>query len=175
MASDLDPGTVLAGFRIERKLGAGGMGTFYLATDPTLRRRVALKLVSPQLAADARLRTRLLREAAAAARLEHPALVPVYQAGEADGQVFLAMRYVDGGTLAERLATGGLLEPAQALVLLAPVADALDAAHAAGLVHRDVKPGNILLEGDRAFLADFGLARAGPGRRHPGERGAVPS
>ncbi len=134
------------------------MGVVFLARDETLDRLVAVKVVAPALAGDERFRDRLLRESRLAARLDHPAIVPVYAAGEDDGRLYLAMRYVPDGTLADRIAAGPL-EPAAAVALLAPVADGLDAAHAAGLIHRDVKPANILLDGDRALLADFGLAR----------------
>jgi ABC-type branched-subunit amino acid transport system substrate-binding protein/DNA-binding beta-propeller fold protein YncE/tRNA A-37 threonylcarbamoyl transferase component Bud32 len=156
----LTVGSEFAGLRVDRLIAAGGMGEVYLAHDATLDRRVALKVVAPALAADPRYRERFLREARLAASLEHPAIVPVYAAGEIDGQLFLAMRFVEGGTLADRLAARGALPPAETVRLLAPVADALDAAHAAGLVHRDVKPGNVLLQGDTALLADFGLARS---------------
>jgi YVTN family beta-propeller protein len=158
MDAALVPGTRIAGLVIERLLGAGGMGAVYLAHDPTLERPVALKLVTPALAHDARFRDRLLAESRLAARLEHPGIVPVYAAGEDDGRLYLAMRYVPGGTLGDRLVAGPLAV-AEAAALLTPVADALDAAHAAGLVHRDVKPGNVLLDGSRGLLADFGLAR----------------
>jgi ABC-type branched-subunit amino acid transport system substrate-binding protein len=160
MAGGLEAGATFAGVQVDRLIAAGGMGEVYLAHDPTLDRRVALKVVAPALAADPRYRERFLREARLAASLEHPAIVPVYAAGESDGELFLAMRFVEGGTLADRLAARGPLPPAEAVRLLAPVADALDAAHAAGLVHRDVKPGNVLLQGDMGLLADFGLARS---------------
>ena len=156
--SSLGAGSHVDGYVIVRTLGQGGMGAVYLAHDETLDRLVAVKVVAPALAGDERFRHRLLHESRLAARLDHPAIVAVYPAGEVDGQLYLAMRYVEGGSLAERLA-GGALDPATALTVLRPVADALDTAHAAGLVHRDVKPANILLDGDRALLADFGLAR----------------
>jgi ABC-type branched-subunit amino acid transport system substrate-binding protein len=159
MAGALSAGGEFAGLQVERLIAAGGMGEVWLARDETLNRRVALKVVAPALAADPRYRDRFLREARLAASLEHPAIVPVYAAGESDGELFLAMRFVDGGTLADRLAARGPLPPAEVIRLLAPVADALDVAHAAGLVHRDVKPGNVLLQGETALLADFGLAR----------------
>jgi serine/threonine-protein kinase len=151
-------------YRVERELGAGGMGAVFAATDTALDRRVALKVVAPQLADDERFRRRFLLESKLAARLEHPAIVPVYFAGETGGNLYLAMRYVDGDSLSELLDREGRLEPRPALALLRPIANALDAAHAAGLIHRDVKPGNILIEpgsvDGRPFLCDFGLARA---------------
>ncbi len=149
--SDLRSGDRLGGYSILRKLGAGGMGVVYLARDETLDRELAVKLLGSADPA-------LLEEARLAARLEHPAIVPVYAAGEDDGRLFLAMRYVPGGTLQQRLVAGPLDGP-PAVRVLAAIADALDTAHRAGLVHRDVKPANILLDGDRASLADFGLAR----------------
>lgn len=157
---ELAAGTVVAGFRIERILGAGGMGVVYLAIDAALDRRVALKVMSPELAADDGYRDRFLTEAKLAASLEHAAIVPIYAAGESDGQLFLAMRLIEGGSLARRLAARGRLDPTETRQILAPIADALDRAHARGLVHRDVKPGNVLLEDDRSYLADFGLARS---------------
>jgi ABC-type branched-subunit amino acid transport system substrate-binding protein len=155
----LQTGTVLGGFCIERLIASGGMGAVYLATDPTLERRVALKVIAPALAEDARYRDRFLREARLAASLEHSAIVPIYGAGESDSRLYLAMRFLDGGTLADALQRSGRLEPRDARSLLRPIADALDAAHRAGLIHRDVKPGNILLQDGAPFLADFGLAR----------------
>ena len=150
----------MAGYRIERLLGEGGTGAVYLAVDEHLDRPVALKLLPPALSRDERFRKRFLREARIAAQLEHPGIVPIYAAGEADGQLYLAMRHVRGADLRRILEREGRLEPSRVLSILAPVAEALDAAHTQGLVHRDVKPGNILVEENgRAFLADFGLAK----------------
>ncbi len=158
------PGTHVGPYRVERQLGVGGMGAVFAATDTTLDRTVALKVIAPHLAGDERFRRRFLLESKLAARLDHPAIVPVYFAGESDGGLYLAMRFVDGASLADLLERDGRLTAEQAVRVLAPIADALDAAHAAGLVHRDVKPGNILLEpaapDGRPFLCDFGLARA---------------
>jgi ABC-type branched-subunit amino acid transport system substrate-binding protein/tRNA A-37 threonylcarbamoyl transferase component Bud32 len=155
---ELEPGSELAGFRVDRLIAAGGMGAVYLAHDATLRRRVALKVVAPTLADDERYRHRFLAEARLAASLEHPAIVPVYAAGESDDRLYLAMRFIEGGSLADRLSERRRLSASETVDLLEPIAGALDTAHAAGLVHRDMKPGNILLDGERALLADFGLA-----------------
>jgi ABC-type transport system substrate-binding protein len=151
-------GSRIGDYLVARELGHGGMGTVFLARDEALDRLVAVKVVTPAVAYDERFRERFLRESRLAARLEHPSIVPVYYTGEDGGRLYLAMRYVPGGTLADRLAAGPV-EPAAAVAMLQDVAGALDAAHAAGLVHRDVKPGNVLLDGGRALLADFGLAR----------------
>ena len=160
MPGDVTTGTKVAGFRIVRLLGQGGTGAVYLAVDEQLDRSVALKLLPTELSRDDRFRQRFLREARAAAGIEHPGIVPIYGAGEADGLLYLAMRLVSGSDLRHVLERDGRLDPDRALRILTPIAEALDAAHAQGLVHRDVKPGNILVdEDDCAFLADFGLAK----------------
>ncbi len=152
-----DVGTQLGGYRIDRVLGRGGMGVVYLATELALERRVALKLIAPELAGDTSFRERFLRESRLAASIDHPNILPVYAAGEADGELYLATRFVDGTDLRALLATGSLLRE-RALTLVGQVADALDAAHARGLVHRDVKPGNVLVDAaDHCYLSDFGL------------------
>jgi DNA-binding beta-propeller fold protein YncE len=153
-------GSVLAGYRLDELIARGGMGVVYRATQLALERPVALKVIAPHLAGDAGFRQRFLRESRLAARLEHPGVVPVYDAREEDGELIVAMRFVAGGDLKRRIAERGPLPPAEAVALLGQVAEALDAAHAAGIVHRDVKPHNIMLEGDRAYLTDFGLAKA---------------
>jgi len=156
-------GSELAGFQLEELLGRGGMGAVYLAQDVRLGRKLALKLLAPALAEDERFRERFLRESQMAASLDHPNIVPIYAAGEMDGQLYLAMRYVEGNDLRQLLAREGRLEPGRALTLLEQVADALDAAHEKGLIHRDVKPGNVLI-GERSgrehcYLSDFGLTK----------------
>jgi ABC-type transport system substrate-binding protein len=156
----LAPGTELAGYRIESLLGRGGMGVVYRARDLALDRNVALKLLAPELAEDVRFRERFLRESRLAASLDHPAIIPIYDAGEVAGQLYIAMRLVDGTDLKRLLAEEGALEPERALGLLEKVADALDTAHERGLVHRDVKPSNVLVdERGHCYLADFGLSR----------------
>ena len=163
MRPDVPIGSVLAGFRVESLLGEGAMGTVYLAEDTQTGRRVALKLLAPELARDERFRRRFLRETQVARGLDHPNVVPTLSAGEEDGTLYLAMSYVEGSDLRKLLRREGRLEPDRALDLIEHVASALDAAHAAGLVHRDVKPGNILVAsepgGEHAFVCDFGLAR----------------
>ena len=158
--ADIRAGRVVGGYRIERTLGRGGMSTVYVARDLTLARDVALKVISPELAEDGRFIERFRAESRIAAAVEHPAVLPVYDAGEADGAFYIAMRLVRGRDLRTLLREDGPLEPAEALALLRPIAEALDAAHALGLVHRDVKPGNVLVGDDgRAYLSDFGLAK----------------
>ena len=158
--SELASGSELAGYRIESLLGRGGMGVVYRAHDLALDRDVALKLLAPELAEDVRFRERFLRESRLAASLDHPAIIPIYDAGEVAGQLYIAMRLVDGTDLKRLLAEEGVLEPERTLGLLEQVADALDAAHERGLVHRDVKPSNVLVDlRGHCYLADFGLSR----------------
>ena len=163
MRTDIRTGSVLAGFRIDSLIGEGAMGTVYLAEDTRRGGRVALKVLVRELADDERFRRRFLRESKLAASLDHPHVVPVLDAGEEDGVLFLAMAYVEGSDLREVLRHEGCLDPERALGLATQVAGALDAAHAMGLVHRDVKPGNILITatptGEHAYVCDFGLAR----------------
>jgi hypothetical protein len=160
---DLSPGDAFAGYRIERLLGRGGMGVLYLAVEPGLERRVALKLIAPEAAADEVFARRFAEESRTAASIEHPNVVPIYAAGEEGGVPFIAMRYVSGSDLGRRLAREGRLEPAVAARLIAQVGNGLDAIHTAGLVHRDVKPANVLLSDaggeDHAYITDFGVAR----------------
>ena len=159
--SGLPAGHRVAGYRLERLVGLGGMAAVYQARDERLGRLVALKV----LAGDESLRSRFVREARAVAAVDHPHIIPVYAAGEADGMQYIAMRFVAGGTLAGILADSGALPTRRAVAFISSVASALDAAHAEGLVHRDVKPGNILVDARRgepehAYLTDFGIARA---------------
>jgi streptogramin lyase len=173
---DTIAGTELAGYRIETLLGRGGMSVVYRAEDLRLRRKVALKLLAPELAAHERFRERFLRESELAAAIDHPNIVPVFQAGEVGGHLYIAMRHVEGTDLKRLLRRDGPLAPERALALVGQVADALDAAHARGLVHRDVKPSNVLVsrhaEREHAYLADFGvtkLAADGAGNAEPGQ------
>ena len=135
------------------------MGIVYRATQLSLGRPVALKLIAPEHAADASFRERFQRESRMAAAIDHPNVIPVYEAGEEDGRLFLVMRWVAGTDLHKLLRAEGRLEPLRAAAIVTQVAGALDAAHAAGLIHRDVKPANVLLSGEHAYLADFGLTR----------------
>jgi serine/threonine-protein kinase len=136
------------------------MGVVYRATQLALERPVALKVITAELAEKEGFRERFLRESRLAASLDHPSVVPVYDAREEDGELIVAMRLVEGGDLRKLIDREGPLPPARAVALLSQVADALDAAHAAGIVHRDVKPHNVLVEGERAYLSDFGLAKS---------------
>src|SRR5690349_695679 len=154
-------GTTFAGYRIERVLGRGGMSVVYLAEHPRLRSDVALKLLAPELAEDDVFRERLLRESRLAASISHPNVIPVYDTGEEDGVLFISMRFVDGPDLRRLLREAGPLEPGRAGAMCTQVAAALDAPHARGLVHRDVKPANILVEVGpwHVYVADFGLTK----------------
>jgi serine/threonine protein kinase len=159
---------MVASYQVEELLGRGGMGVVYRAVDQrpgTRGRKVALKILAPELSADDRFRQRFERESQIAASIDHPNIVPVYEAGDVDGLLYIAMRYVEGEDLRALVRREGPLPPERALALVGQVAAALDAAHARGLVHRDVKPGNILLVGgDRespshVYLTDFGLTK----------------
>jgi DNA-binding SARP family transcriptional activator/ABC-type transport system substrate-binding protein/outer membrane protein assembly factor BamB len=163
---ELVPGTIFAGYRIESVIARGGMSTVYLAEHLGLRRPVALKLISSHLAEDGRFRERFIRESQTAASIDHPNVIPIYEAGEAKGRLFIAMRYVDGVDLRTLLRARGRLDARTTISVVGQVAGALDSAHARGLVHRDVKPANMLIsshrdseEVDHVYLSDFGLTR----------------
>jgi tRNA A-37 threonylcarbamoyl transferase component Bud32 len=160
-----NPSIRVKGFRIEALIGRGGMGQVYRAKQLNLDRKVALKVLAPELAADHRFRHRFLRESRIAAGIDHPNVIPIYEAGEDDGVLYLAMRYVEGFDLATLLEREGRLDPTRTMAIMSQVADALDVAHARGLVHRDVKPANVLLAPaapgsvEHCYLCDFGLIK----------------
>jgi serine/threonine protein kinase len=150
------------GYAVEAEIGRGGMGIVYRAKDTRLKRTVAIKLLPPELAYRDEIRSRFLREAEMAAQLSHPNIVPIYSVDEKDGCVYFIMAFVDGETLAQRLSVRGRLGIVEARTLLRQVADALAYAHARGVIHRDIKPDNIMLSRDdgHAMVTDFGIARA---------------
>ena len=162
--TDVEP-EVFGPYRLDALIGRGGMGEVHRAYDTRRERFVALKRLLRELAADEQYRSRFQRESALAAKLSDPHIVPIHDYGEIDGQLFIDMRLVDGGDLAD-LIKRGPLSAARTVDVIAQVADALDAAHAQALVHRDVKPSNVLLVGAEqaergvAYLTDFGIARA---------------
>ncbi|HYJ71444.1 MAG TPA: protein kinase [Actinomycetota bacterium] len=180
MSADPAVGTEVAGYRIVEPAGSGGMGVVYRAEETGLGGRpVALKLLPAALAGDPDFRARFLREMRVAAAIDHPNIVPIYRAGEDRGRLYLAMRYVHASDLRRLLEAEGRLTPERALAILDQVARALDAAHARGLVHRDVKPGNILLappvvdsDAEHVYLVDFGLARSDSDDRSLGGGGS---
>ena len=156
---DLPRGTLVVDYRVEAVLGRGGMSVVYLAEDLRLRRHVALKLLAPDVAEDVRFRERFLLESELAASLDHANVIPIYEAGEADDRLFIAMRYVEGSDLKARLGDGPLSDE-ETVAVAAQIGGALDAAHEHGLVHGDVKPSNVLIDGSgHAYLADFGLTK----------------
>ena len=160
----LAAGSRVAGYVLEEQVGEGGMAVVFRARDERLDRVVALKVLAPGLAADAEFRRRFLRESRTAAAADDPHIIPVFEAGEAGGVLFLAMRYVPGGSAQTLLDRAGPLNAPRVAAIISPVAAALDTAHAAGLVHRDVKPANMLLDArpgrpDHVYLSDFGLAK----------------
>ena len=158
---ELTPGDVLGGCRVEGVIARGGMGVVYRAVQLDLQRPVALKVIAGDLAGDPEFRERFERESRMAAAIDHPNIVPVYGAGEDRGALYIVMRYVPGSDLHALVKSRGRLPAPRAAAIVAQVAAALDAAHAAGLVHRDVKPANVLLASDdHAYLSDFGLTRA---------------
>jgi DNA-binding beta-propeller fold protein YncE len=156
----MEVGEQFAGYRIESLVGRGGMGVVYRAMQLDLGRAVALKLIAPEALEDEASRARFVSEARHAASIEHPHVVPIYAAGEANGTAYFVMRFVEGDDLRTRVRRDGPLASRHAAQILQSAAAALDAIHSAGLVHRDVKPANILLAaGDHVYLTDFGLAR----------------
>ena len=163
---DFPPGSRIAGYQIEELLGRGGMAVVYRAADVRLDRQVALKVLAPELTRDSAFRQRFIRESRAGAAVDHPNIIPVFEAGEADGVLFIAMRYVAGRDIRALIERSGPLPPARVASIVTQVASALDAAHARGLVHRDVKPANMLLGSaasggapDHVYLSDFGLSK----------------
>jgi serine/threonine-protein kinase len=162
-ANEFAIGSHIAGYRLDEQIGRGGMAVVYRAHDPRLDRRVALKFLAPELASDEGFRQRFIRESRAAAAVDHPNILPVFEAGESGGVLFIAMRYVEGGDVRTLIDQVGPLAAARAVRITTQVASALDAAHERGLVHRDIKPGNILLDSsdgsDHAYLSDFGLSK----------------
>lgn len=162
------PGMHVAGYRLERQVGQGGMAVVYQARDEHLGRMVALKVLAPELAADETFRQRFIRESRAAAAVDDPHILPVFAAGESDGVLYIAMRYVPGGDLRTMVSKDGRFSPGQTAAVITQVASALDAAHAAGLVHRDVKPANMLIDvragqTSHVYLSDFGLSKTALG------------
>ena len=158
-------GSRIAGYRLEERIGQGGMAVVFRARDEGLGRLVALKILAPALAGDAAFQRRFISESRAAAAIDDPHIVPVFAAGEADGVLFIAMRYVAGGDAHSLLHREGPLQPGRVAAIISPVASALDAAHGAGLLHRDVKPSNMLMDvlpgrPDHVYLSDFGLSKA---------------
>ena len=160
---------MVAGYRLEERIGRGGMAVVFRAVDERLGRPVALKILSPGLTTDNAFRVRFINESRAAAAVEHPHIIPVYEAGETAGMLFIAMRYVRGGDARSLLRRAGPLPADRAWGITSQVAAALDAAHRRGLVHRDVKPGNMLLDAssglagtdraDHVYLTDFGISK----------------
>ena len=164
MTDALGDGDTLGDYRIDRLLGRGGMGVVYLAAHVELGRRAAIKVIAPHLADDPTFTERFRRESRLAATLDHPNVVPVYEAGERDDRLYIAMRFVDGTDLRSLLAAEGRLDPDRAVGIVRQIAAALDAAHAQSLVHRDVKPSNVLLlrdPPDHVYLTDFGISTHG--------------
>ena len=162
----LAPGSRIAGYLIEEQIGRGGMAVVYRASDARLNRSVALKILAPELTGDAAFRQRFMREMRAAAAVDHPHIVPVFDAGEADGALFIVMRYVSGQDLRTLLDAERTLPASRVAHIVAQVASALDEAHSRGLIHRDVKPGNMLIgmvagtsQPDHVYLSDFGLSK----------------
>ncbi|MGO9884651.1 MAG: serine/threonine-protein kinase [Solirubrobacteraceae bacterium] len=156
----LSPGSTFAGYEVQSVVGLGGVGVLYRARQLRLDRPVALKLVEPEVARDPVVRERLRREARAVASIDHPNVVPLYEAGEEDGTVYIATRWIEGTELGALIHDEGPLDPVRAARTAAQIAGALDTAHGKGLVHRDVKPSNVILTDEgHVYLTDFGLAK----------------
>jgi serine/threonine protein kinase len=156
----LSPGSTFAGYEVQSVVGLGGVGVLYRARQLRLDRPVALKLVEPEVARDPVVRERLRREARAVASIDHPNVVPLYEAGEEDGTVYIATRWIEGTELGALIHDEGPLDPVRAARTAAQIAAALDTAHGKGLVHRDVKPSNVILTDEgHVYLTDFGLAK----------------
>ncbi len=165
LAAGFAAGSLLGGYRLEEQVGAGGMAVVFRARDERLNRLVALKIMTPAMGSDDMFRQRFIRESRAAAAVDDPHIIPVYEAGEAGQVLFIAMRFVQGGDVRSLLRREGPLPPERVASIVSPVASALDAAHAVGLVHRDVKPANILLDRrpgrpEHVYLSDFGLSKS---------------
>jgi eukaryotic-like serine/threonine-protein kinase len=154
----------IARYEIERELGRGGMAIVYLARDPNVKRLVAVKVLPRQFTFEPQFRARFRREADLIAALDHPAIVPIFNFGEHEEQPYTVMRYMPGGSLAERIQRGPL-SLAEASQVVGRIAPTLDEAHVQGIIHRDLKPGNILFDQrDKAYLADFGIAKLAEGQ-----------
>ena len=174
MAEPADPrlGTEIAGYRIEERIGRGGMGVVYRAQHMNLQRRAAIKIIAPEFADTKGFRSRFIREARIAAALQHPNIVTVYDAGQSGQTLYIAMQFIRGSDLSAILNEEGRLRPYRAIDVCRQVASALDAAHGMALIHRDVKPGNVLIEGRRAYLTDFGLTKRSGGSKSGSPRPA---
>src|SRR5215467_662114 len=160
----LTAGARIAGYLLQEQIGRGGMAVVFRALDERLQRHVALKLLTAVFAEDEAFRQRFMRESRAAAAVDDPHIIPIFDAGESAGVLFIAMRYVHGGDVGTLVHREGALRASRAAAIISPVASALDAAHAAGLVHRDVKPANMLVDArpgrpDHVYLSDFGLSK----------------
>jgi serine/threonine protein kinase len=156
----LAPGSTIAGYEVESVVGSGGIGILYRARQLRLNRPVALKVVDPETAAEPVVRERLRREARTVASLDHPTVVPLYEAGEEDGTVYIVTRWIDGTELGELIRRDSPIRPTRAARFAAQIASALEVAHEKGLVHRDVKPSNVLVTSeDHVYLTDFGLTK----------------